>query len=301
MISKENLIALNQFAGKISDEYLKENISYGWFEDDRKEEVYSNKSPGGDFPLTKGLRIGNKALLDTCYVVIKFKNKYEAREVRFHDGNIVEILSGKLGYAKYIIEGTNDKYIRLMTSISPSIEGCILKIQKESKKENNKSKSFIYMIHEISIKFGLAKKVDDNIRFINDLPLSINIWCSIFSRFDEEAKVISENFYSNEGISLHIENIKIYLEQERKDIYFRINLKLKEHGFTYNNYQLDNNIIDNIFISKNISAKLEARLVNNLDGNKRKYFKAIIFGEYSPKYIVKGEEIKKIGKKSKKQ
>jgi hypothetical protein len=293
MISKENLIALNQFAGKFSDEYIKQNISIGWYEDDRQEDIYTNKSPGGDFPLTKGLRVGNKALLDTCYVVIKIKNKYEAREVRFHDDDIVEILSEKCGYAKYIIDGTNYKYIKLLTGISPSISSCILKIKKIQKKENNLSKSFIYMIHEICIKLGLAKKVDGNIWFINDLPLSINIWCSIFYKFAKEEKVISENFYSNEGISLHIKVIKKYIEQERENIYYRINLKLKEHGFVFNNKILSNELIDNIIISKYISKKLDIRLVNNLHDNKKKYIETILFGAYSPKYIIKGEEIKK--------
>lgn len=99
MISKENIYKLNQFAGKIS-------------------EIYSLK------------REENKTLVDTYFVVIKLNGKLEVRKVKFHDGSIVEILSGKNGYAIFNIDGRGNKFLRLKSPIYASFEECVSEYEK---------------------------------------------------------------------------------------------------------------------------------------------------------------------------
>ena len=296
MLCKDNLLKLNQFAAIFSSEYLKKEYSVGWFEDERQEGIYSERCPKGNFSLTKGLRKENKALSDTCFVVIKFDGEYKAMEVRFHDDSVIEILSDQCGYAKYKINGKNNKYITLRTPICPTINSCIFEYNEQQKKKNHRAVNFINAISKICIENNVIKKNDNNnLCFINDLQISIRKWCELFEEFKYEQNIISEIFYSNAGLPLNHKTIKVYLKNERKniitDIYSANVRKIEFEQSKKNNNKLK-------YFERLLTRGREVEIKKLNIKMQREYFlfktqyEKIVNIVYSfPKYRIKGEQI----------
>jgi hypothetical protein len=248
MISQKSISELTLIGQKYSKEQLDANNSIGWFEDNRKEEKYTYKCPKGDFPLTKGLQEGNKAQVTTHMLPIKINDKIEIREVRFHDHSIIEILSNELGYAKYKIHSYSGKarYIKLKTSICPSIEACISDYNIKNEKINMEKENNIDDIIEKCIKNNLIKNNNNELWLNNDLDISVKIWCEMFSHFKNEEKVFSQKFYSKDGLFLEEFTVKCYIENERNKLKYDNWLKMELAKSRKSNAKLYKNKIKEI-------------------------------------------------------
>ena len=254
MINKETLEILKSYANKFAGEEINQNVTIGWYEDERKEPIYTKKCYDGDYPLTKGLRIGNKALVGTNFVVIKIDETRHIREVRFHDDSIIEILSGEIGYAVYKVR--NKTYIMLRTPIFGSISECIKYFDNMMRKKNLGKYT---MIISKCLKNNLITK-KNNIYILNEnLSKSIEKWCKIFSSktnlfFTNEAEIFCNNFYSMHGDQLRLESIKYFIEEERK-----------KNKFMNRSFELDRKRKNQIKIITERNARKRLRKINKLN------------------------------------
>ena len=250
MISQKTISELTSIAKKYSEDQINPNIKIGWFEDSRKEEKYTYKCPQGDFPLTKGLREGNKALIDTHFVPIKISNKFEIREVRFHDRSIIEILSNELGYAKYKVHSYNGKarYIKLRTSICSSINDCISDSDKKNKSLNIEKKERINEIIEKCIDSKIVRKVNNKYLLNNDLYTSIKKWCEVFPHFKNEENIFCQSFFAIDESFLDNTSVRCYIENERNKINYNDWLKYELTKTMKSNTKIYKNKIKDIKI-----------------------------------------------------
>jgi hypothetical protein len=226
MISQETISQLLSVAKKYSEK-IDTDISVGWFEDSRKEKKHIAKCHDGDYVLTKGLREGNKALMTTYFIPIKIDDKCEIREARFHDNSIIEILSGKLGYAKYKIHSYHGKarYIKLRSSICHSINDCIIKFDNNNEEINMKKTEYTNNIIEKCIRNNIVRKSEGKYLLNNDLYNSVKEWCKLFRHFKNEEQVFFENFCCIDGSFLDSKSVKCHIENERNKINYDIWLK----------------------------------------------------------------------------